>query len=412
MESYDYLIIGGGAAGTAAAETIRQTDQSGSVAIVSDEIHPLYSRVMLSKPNFFLGKIPFDTVFMKGEQWYAENRVAFLGGKSATALDGAKKVVTLSDGTELQYGKLLLALGVSARQWTVAGAGRYGVHYLRTLDQAKGIIDHIKTAKKAIIIGGGFIGFEMADMLRLAGLEVTMILRERYFWEPLLDEPSGRMVEAALVKGGVAIIREMEVAEVLGGDAVSGVRLKDGRELSCDMIMCGIGVYSPIDWLEHSGIQHAHGIIADEYLATSIPDVWTAGDVAEYRDILLDEMLESGNWVNAREQGRVAALNMMGQRTKFSFVSFYTTVGMGITITFVDDVRPGPDRIVIPRGSPELGSYVRMLIVGKELVGATLINRTNEMSSISKLIDHNVDVSEKHKELGDPNFDLKSLITN
>ncbi|MEK7110695.1 MAG: FAD-dependent oxidoreductase, partial [Patescibacteria group bacterium] len=306
MESYKYLIVGGGIAGVTAAETIRQTDKDGSLAIISDETYPLYSRVMLSKPPFFLGKIPFESIYMKGPGWYAKNHIAYLAGKTATALLPAEKILTLSDGSEIKYEKLLLALGVAARTWAVPGAEKKGVHYLRTLDQGRGVIEAIKTAKRAIIIGGGFIGFETADLLRLAGLEATMLIREKYFWEPLLDEKSGQMVEAALLRTGVSIMRETEVAEVLGTDVVSGVRLKNGQELSCDMIMCGIGVFSPLDWLKDSGMKFGRGIIANEYLATNIPGIWTAGDVAEYRDILLEETLELGNWANAREQGRVA----------------------------------------------------------------------------------------------------------
>ena len=175
MEKIKYLIIGGGVAGTTAAETIRQQDPEGSCAIVSDEPYRLYSRIMLSKPNFFLEKIPFDQIWLKQADWYIQNNIALMAGKKATALDTAAKTVTLDDGTALAYEKLLLATGSCVRRWDITGAEKQNIFYLRTLDDAKQIIAKVKSTKRAIVIGGGFVGFEMCDMLRLANIDVTFI---------------------------------------------------------------------------------------------------------------------------------------------------------------------------------------------------------------------------------------------
>jgi NAD(P)H-nitrite reductase large subunit len=410
MTSYKYLIIGGGIAGVTAAETIRTKDAEGSIGLISDEPYVLYSRVMLSKPNFFLGKVPFDQIYLKGKEWYETNHIDFLGGKKAVNLDTTKKIITLADGAELQYQKLLLATGVDARRSTIGGADKKNVHYLRTLEDGMKIMANLKTAKHAITVGGGFISFEMADLMRMAGMETTLLLRETYFWEPMLDKKSGDMIEAALVKGGVTVLKGAEAAAINGGDSVESVTLKDGRTLPCELIIFGIGTTGTTDWLKQAGIEVNRGIVANEFLETNAPDVWTAGDVAEYNDLILGEHVIMGNWVNGREQGRVAALNMAGDKRPFKFVSFYTTQGFGTTIAFVGDASPGADRVIIPRGSPEANSYARILIVGKEIIGATLINRTSEMTVISRLIDQNVDVSGKLAELGDPKFDLKSLL--
>jgi len=272
-------------------------------------------------------------------------------------------------------------------------------------------MEGIKTAKRAVVIGGGFIGFEMADLLKLAGLETTILLRESYFWQPMLDEISGKMIEKALTDNGVEIIENMEAAEVAGGESVEAVVLKDGTKIPCEMIICGIGTTPPkMDWIKNGGVNINRGILANEYMETNIPDVFTAGDIAEYKDLLLEENIQMGNWVNAHEQGRIAGLNMTGGKTPFKFVSFYTTQGMGISIAFVGDARPLPDRVIIPRGSADINSYARILIVGKELVGATMINRTKELTTIAKLVENNVDVSGKYAELGNPDFDLKQLL--
>jgi NAD(P)H-nitrite reductase large subunit len=409
MQKYKYLIIGGGAAGTSAAETIRNIDKEGSLAIISDEKHPLYSRVMLSKPNFFLGKIPFEQIFLKGLTWYKENNVHFLSEKTVSKIDSVNKTLILSDNTELTYEKLLIATGVKPRLWDIKGSEKKGVHYLRTIEDGQAIMDAVKTTKQAITVGGGFISFEMADLFHMANIDTTMILRESYFWEPTLDEASGIIIEKALTKGGVKIIKNNEVVEVLGDESVEGVLLKDGTRLPCQAILCGIGIINNVDWVKNSNIETNRGILANEYMETSAKDIYTAGDIAEYDDLILEEKIQMGNWVNAHEQGRIAGLNMTGRHEAFKFVSFYTTQGFETSIAFVGDASYHADRLIIKRGDPTSLSYARIIVVNKEIVGATLINRTYEMSSISNLIMKNIDVSSHIEKLSDPNFDLKTL---
>lgn len=418
MDKFTYLIIGGGVAGTTAAETIRARDREESIAIVSDEPYRFYSRIMLSKPNFFLEKIPFDQVWLKKESWYGENNIRFLAGKKAVKLDATAKTVTLDDGTELGYEKLLLAVGGSARKWTIPGSDKTGVLYLRTLDDAKAVIAGVKTMKRAVAIGGGFISFEMCEMMRMAGLEVDLILRESHYWDPMLDKASGQMIEAALEKGGVRIFRNAEVAEVTGTDKVEGVTLKDGTKLPCDLVIVGIGVFCPHDWLKESGVKTERGITANEYLETGAPDIWTAGDSAEFNDLILGERVQLGNWVNAQMQGRTAAMNILVSRgvsgaskQPFKMVSFYTTQGFGITIAFTGDVRPLPDRKIITRGSPEINSYARLVVAGDEVVGATLINRTQELGLISKIIEKDIKVASLENALADTSIDLKKIVS-
>jgi len=404
-----YLIVGGGVAGTSAAETIRQKDKASSVHIVSDEPYRFYSRIMLSKPSFFLGKIPFDSVYLKSESWAKDNNISATFGQRVVSLDTKKKVVTLSDSSEISYEKLLLALGCDVIRWTIPGADKKGVHYLRTLDDAKGIIADVKTAKKAIVIGGGFIGFEMCDMLKLAGLDVTLIIREKYFWEPLLDEPSGRMIEKALKKGGVNIIYETLVDEVEGASRVERVKLNSGKTIPVDMIIVGIGTKTTIDWVTKAGISCNRGILANEFLQTSTPDVFTAGDSAEYGDTILNENIQFGNWANAQLQGKIAAENMMGGSLPFRHVSFYSAQGLGTAIVFAGDIRVLPGRTVVTRGAPASGGYTRIIIWNGEVEGATMINRTADLQPLLKIIEQDIKIGPCLKQLADPSFDLKSI---
>lgn len=411
MHTFRYLIVGGGIAGTTAAETLRKAEPEATIAIISDEPHPFYSRVLLSKPAFLTGKQEFDTVWMKTPEWYKEERIEFFGGRSAVSLDAAAKTLTLLGGEVLGYEKLLLATGVHSRPWTIPGADKGGVHYLRTLDHAKGIIEDLKEGKNhAVMVGSACVTFEVAEILRSLDIDVTEVMRENYFWEPALSEGESQIVERHLTDHGVKILRNAEVAEILGGDHVEGVLLKDGTKIACDMIFAFIGVVIPTEWLESSGIALEKGIVANEYLETNLPDVYTAGDIARFNDVILHDRVMMGNWMNAREQGHLVAENMLGAHKRFELISFHTSHGFDNMVGFAGDIRARPDRMYIYRGDPTTDSYGRIILRGNVIVGATMINRTSELGTIVKLITRQVDVSTKHTELADANIDLKTLL--
>lgn len=409
MKEIKYLIIGGGIAGTTAAETIRQSDAAGLIAIINDEPYRLYSRVMLSKHNFYSPEGE-DKIWFKKPEWYQKENIELIAGKSAVGLDAGKKIVRLNDGNEIEYKKLLVATGSYARKWTVPGSDKKNIFYLRNLNDAKAIREKIKTAKKAVAIGGGFVSFEMCHILRQFNIDTALILRESYYWEPILDKNEAVAVEEALIKGGVKIFKNSEVDEVAGAEFVEGVVLKDGTKIDCDMVIAGIGVVCSLEWLKNTGLQTGRGVSVNEYLETGIADVWVAGDIAEFNDLILEERVQLGNWLNAQQQGRIAGLNMAGKREPFRLVTSYSTGGFGVSICFVGDVRPDADRVMISRGTLESRSGARIVLKDGEIIGATLINRMSELSLISKLIETDFKISGHETELADPNFDLKKLI--
>ncbi len=410
MEQVRYLIIGGGIAGTTAAETVRQNDKEGSIAIVTDEKHRLYSKVMLSKPGFFLGQMPVDSIWLRTEAWYKEKSIRLLAGQKATALDREAKKVTLADGTEIGYEKLLIALGTYARPWPVPGADKKGVYYVRTVEDGLGMIEAVKTAKKAIVIGSGFIGFEMCDMLHLAGTQVTSLIREKYFWEPFFDETCGRRIEKEIEKAGIKIIRETLAHHAVGGDRIEGVALPDGTVLPCDMVVAAVGAVCPLEWLKPSGLETNRGIIANEYLETSAPDVWAAGDCAEFNDVALGERTLGGTWVNAQMQGRTAGLNMVGKKQLYRLVGFYTAEGFGLKVGSAGNPWPVPGREYVDRGGETVGWRERFVFKGPKLMGATVVGQTQDVVTITRLIDKGVDLSGRKAELADPSFDLKKFL--
>ncbi len=225
-----------------------------------------------------------------------------------------------------------------------------------------------------------------------------------------MDKNEATVVEDALTTNGVKILKNSEVNEVIGNELVAGVVLKDGTKIDCDMIIAGIGVICFVDWLKIAGLQTNQGVLVNEYLETNIADVWTAGDVAEFNDLILEETVQLGNWLNSQQQGRIAGLNMAGNKTPFRLVSSYSTKGFGTTISFVGDVRPEAGRTMISRGVSSSKSWARIIVKDGEIVGATLINFIPELHLISKLIEIDFKISGYESELTDPNFDLKKLI--
>ncbi|MBU0624892.1 FAD-dependent oxidoreductase [Patescibacteria group bacterium] len=412
MKKYKYLIIGGGIAGTTAAETLRKEQPEASVAIISAEPHPLYSRILLSKPNFFLEKVPFDTIWMRKPEWYTQQGIDYLSGQEATMLDATNHLVTLANGTQIEYEKLLLAIGCPVRRVSIPGLDKRGCNYVKTVEDAREIITNVKRARRAIVVGSGFISFEMLDMLHLAGLEVEAVIREKYFWEPLLDEPAGRIIERRLAETGIKVHLESEVSEVLGDDSVTGVVLKNGEQVESQIVILGVGTQLTGEWLKLAGLEIRRGIVATERLETNLADIWTAGDVAEFKDVILDSFNMCGLWINAQLQGQIAALNMLGRSEVYRRLSSYIAHGFGLNIGFVGQVWRDKDCEIISRGDPLTNHYTGIVIRGgQRIIGGFMMNTTQDMAPITRLIEAGVDILNFRNQLADSTIDLSSLFS-
>jgi NAD(P)H-nitrite reductase large subunit len=416
MQTYTYVILGGGIAGTTAAETIRKTDKTGSIAIISDEPHVCYSRVLLSKPGWVLGQQPFDNVWLKNDAWYETNNIHLFKGLTATALNTDQCIVTLSDGDALSYKKLLIATGAHSRPWNVPGTDKKGIYHLRTVDDAMAINEIAQgTPKHVVMIGSSCVSFEIIEILHSRGHKVTEVMREKYFFEPQLAFEAVEPIERTLMEKGVEVIREVEIAEVLGKERVEGIRLKDGREIPCDIILPFIGVEIPVAWLKPAGIATHKGIYSNEYLETNVPNVWTAGDTAENWDIALGETVIMGNWMSARLQGEVAGKNMTApdanSRTPFEQISFHTSHGFGYQIGWTGDVRPNaPERTLVHVPvENEVEDHCRIVVWHGRIIGGTTVNRPDLMTALTKLVKNKTPVDDKLEGLANGTVSLKDL---
>ena len=416
LTHYKYLIIGGGIAGTTAAETIRQYDKDGTLVILSNESHRLYSRIVLSKPEFYENAGAPRTLFLRKPEWYPVNNIDLSCDETVIGLNTKEKRISLASGKYIEYDKLLLAIGVQPLPLPgLESLEAKNILYLHNLDQAKEIQKHIIDSKIVLVVGGGFIAIEFCDLLTKLKREVISVIASSWYWRSTFDEISSRFIENALKKNGIEIYTESLVKEIIGKSRIEEVNIcniKTGKQttISCSTIIAAIGTRCDLDWVKESGIKCNKGILTNEYMETNMSDVWAAGDCAEYFDLICDRHIKLANWTNARTHGKIAGMNMVGRRSSYRKTTFYSTEKLGLSICFVGDTSPlGENKKTISRGSYEHGAYTELRVVNDRIVGATMINMSNELNSLVSLIENGVLIGNHLKEIGNPNFDLKFI---
>lgn len=377
----DYLIIGGGIAGVTAAEHIRQRDAVGTIRILGEEKHALYSRVLL--PHVVRGRVPEEKAYLKAPNALSDKQIEFSTGVRVTRVDAARHVVVTDSGEELTYGKLLIATGGSVRTLDVPGAKEAGCISFQTIDDARALRDSLG-ASKALVYGGGFIALEMVMSYVHNGAPVTVVMRGDGFFSRVLDPRSKAKLLEAMKAKGVEVILHAQITGVETNGNLKTVFLSDGSKHVCTALATGIGIVPNVAFLEGSGIPVADGILADDHLRSSAPDVYVAGDVAEFDDRALGMRHIVGNWQNAMFQGRVAGANMAGEETAFEAVTAYGITVFDIPVAFIGatDV-PVDERIV---RETEKGASLQLLVKGGRVVGATSVGLFTDRTSVNRLL--------------------------
>ncbi|ETZ54196.1 pyridine nucleotide-disulfide oxidoreductase family protein [Mycobacterium sp. MAC_080597_8934] len=305
------VIVGGGLAAARTAEQLRRSEYSGPITIVSDEVHLPYDRPPLSKE--VLRKEVDDTA-LKPRQWYDDNDITLRLGSAARSLDTAAQTLTLEDGTTLGYDELVIATGLVPRRIpTIPDLD--GIRVLRTFDESLALREHASAAQRAVIIGAGFIGCEVAASLRSLGVDVVLVEPQPTPLAAVLGEQIGELVARLHRAEGVDVRLGVGVAQVRGDRHVEAVVLTDGTELAADVVVIGIGSRPATDWLEGSGVaidSVDRGVLCDEAGRTSAPNVWALGDVASWRDAT-GHQGRVEHWSNVADQARVVVPAMLGK---------------------------------------------------------------------------------------------------
>lgn len=377
------VILGGGVAGTTAAEELRTDSKDLEIVLISEEQHPLYSRVLL--PFYVAGTVPREKVFLKKEAWYSEQNVEWVPGVRVEAIDPKNKQVALSDGRELPYDVLVIASGV---QPELISEDRRGISYLRTLDDADHLRELIAEAGKetrAFVFGGGFIGCEYLHLFKQAGFETTVAFRGSWFWSDVLDEASGRVVNDRVKKQGIEILPDTRFTSVFGEKKLEAVGTDQGKK-SCDILGVGLGVRPDLSLFRDAGISVNRGVLADEFLETSILSIFVIGDAAEFQDLSVDRRRVVRTWQNAMSQGRAVAKIILGDRKPFDQLTSYGTKIFGLDVVFIGDTsREDADEIIV-RGTDSDTGVTQLFLRNGRLVGATLVGRNQDRAEVVKRI--------------------------
>ncbi|WP_421842102.1 NAD(P)/FAD-dependent oxidoreductase [Mycobacterium sp.] len=312
------LIVGGGLAAARTAEQLRRADYSGRLTIVSDEAHLPYDRPPLSKEVL---RSEVDDVALKPREFYDENGITLRLGSAATSLDPGAQTVTLADGTVLGYDELVIATGLVPRRIPTF-PDLDGIRVLRSFDESMALRKHASAAKRAVVVGAGFIGCEVAASLRGIGVDVVLVEPQPAPLASVLGEQIGALVTRLHRAEGVDVRTGVGVAEVRGEGNVDSVSLTDGAELAADLVVVGIGSRPATEWLEGSGIEVDNGVVCDEAGRTSAAKVWALGDVASWRDPM-GHQVRVEHWSNVAEQARVIVPAMLGNDVPSSVVVPY-----------------------------------------------------------------------------------------
>jgi NAD(P)H-nitrite reductase large subunit len=411
-EKIKYLIIGNSAGGIGAAEAIREVDKAGTLAIVSDEPYPAYSRPLISE-HLSAGR-PLEKMLYRPPDFYEKNRIKTVLGDKVVRINFSERNVELASGRIFSWQKLLLATGGSPIVPNLEGRDLKGVFTFTTLDDARTIDNFLRQRQgkiRAVVIGGGLIGVSATEALLKRGVEVSIVEMKDWVLNTILDEEAADFESKALIKAGVDIITGHTVARInssLLGE-VNGVSLDDGRLISCDMVVIAIGVTPRLDLVGNNGVKTNRGIIVDRRMATSVPGVYACGDVVEAYDFVYGENRVTPVWPNAYTGGRVAGLNMAGKKAEYEGGTAMNALKyFGVNILSAGMVNAPEDSYeVISRRSD--GIYKKVIIKGGKILGMVFAGDIEKAGIIYNLMKDGVKVGAFKETLVSDDFSLASL---
>jgi NAD(P)H-nitrite reductase large subunit len=421
------VIIGSGVAGIAAVEAIRSLDTVGEVVMIGDDPHGFYSRPGLA--YYLTGELHDKALFPRTADDYRRMRFRYIRGRVVNIMR-EKHVLELADKTNLAYDRLLIAVGAQALPLEVPGAHLEGVLKLDHLEDAKSIVKQARRGRTAVVVGGGITALELSEGLLARGMKVHYLLRGDRYWSNVLDAQESKLVEARLLQEGVMLHHHAEIIEVTSKNGrVNGVRLLNGQTMKCDLVTYAIGIRARTELAKQAGLAIDRGVLVNEYLQTNDPDIFAGGDVAQAYDPMTGRSVIDSLWNPARDQGRIAGLNMAGQQTPYiKSPPFNVTRLAGLTTTIIGKVGGGrdDDLVGIARGDSETWrelpdatmaqsgfdvNRVRLMVGQRTLLGAVVIGDQKLSLPLEKMITTNIDISPIRERLLAPNAKVGDVIT-
>jgi 3-phenylpropionate/trans-cinnamate dioxygenase ferredoxin reductase subunit len=403
----DHLIIGGGLAAGNCARWLREDGGEGSILLVGREPDPPYNRPPLSK-GYLQDKESREDALFRPAEWWDEQNIERLQRTSVMKLDTAERVATLSTKEEIEFGNALLATGANVKRLRVDGCDLDGIHYLRAFANSDAIKADAQTRKRAVLIGGSYIGCEVAASLTAAhGVDCTIVMLEDVTFEGFFGEQVGRFFQSVLEEHGVTVHGGQELARFEGdGERVTKVVTKDGLELECDFVVVGIGVTPDVTLARAAGLEigEAGGVRCSAGLESSVPGIFAAGDICEYDSPIHGAPIRIEHWDVAFNQGKTAGLNMLGRGVEHDVVPyFFSDLADWASMEYVG---PGSGDPVV-RGSLEQHDFTAFYVDEGRVTAALTVGRSDDLEHARRLITEHTQVDPA--ALADPSADLGSL---
>lgn len=385
MPTYENVILGGGlVAGHAAQAFVDEGLQPGHLAIISAESRPPYDRPPLSK-DFLKGEAIFEELLINETQFYQEHGITLYLDNPAVQASLADRQLTLSDGTQIAFERLLIATGSKLRRLDLPGSDLEGINYLREFGDARRIRRLAGTVERAVVIGGSFIGMEVAAVLCHHGLHTTMVFPEERVWQAFFTSTMSDFFEANYREQGIEFLKGAEVEGFSGQDnKVRLVHIAQGEQqinVAADLVVAGIGVTPNVDLFTGSELDTDDGILVNRFLETPLEGIYAAGDVARYPDEIFDQFRRVEHWDNAVTQGQHAARAMMGRREPFVHVPYFFSDVFDLSYEFWGDASQAD--VIVHRGDVEGGSFSVWWLNDDRLQAAFVMDRPDEEREVA-----------------------------
>lgn len=406
----DYLLIGGGIAAANCARWLRESGADGSILLVGREPDLPYDRPPCSK-EYLRGSQTREEALFKPAEWYAEQEIEALTRCSAMKLDADARTVKLSNKEQVGFGKALVASGANVRRLNVPGAELEGIHYLRTLGNADAIRADA-AGKRVVLIGGSYIGTEVAASLTELGSSCTIVMLESLVLSRTFGDTAGRFFQERLIEHGVVIHANDELERFEGADGrVSTVVTKSGRSFDADAVIIGAGAVPDVMLARGAGLElgDGGGVKVDARLATSAPGIYAAGDMAEYESVVHNgRRIRVEHWDVALTQGRIAALNMLGHDKPYDVVPyFFSDLSDWVSLEYVGPAFDWDEEVV--RGSLEDGAFSIWYLHQGRVAAALSVGRSEDLIHARRLIASGGELGGRVAELADLGADLSEL---
>ena len=406
LDKRTFIIIGGGAAGNAAAQAMREAGFNGNILIVTQENRTPYDRPNLSK-DYLQGTAQPEWMPLRSEDFYKEYGIDFLLNKKVKSVDSKNKKISFEHGDDLNYDKLLLAPGGIPRKLNLPGSDLKNIFYLRSFDDSDLIIEALKNSSKAVIIGASFIGMETAFSLSGRGLKVIVIAPEKIPFENLFGKEIGNLFKKKLEEKGIEFKLNNQVKGFEGDDSVKNVILQNDEKINTDFVVIGIGVKPATEFLTGFNLEKDGSIKVDEYMKVT-NDIFAAGDIASFTDWRTGELTRIEHWRTALQQGRVAGFNMAGKKTPYKKVPFFWTNQAGLSFNYVGHTKSWDE--IINKGDINEATFVSYFIKDNKIAAAAGNWMDKELDAVEILMLD--DKLPSPDELKKENFDVVGLASN